>query len=377
MQETHQALGSTGDQPAPAYLECPVVVDGVVISSIADHSRFETAGLSDIFPLLSSPDPSSANSSRFSIDGSHLENISDNLRLSPKTRSHHRRTASSSSIPQRSKFANFGRSAPFRAHDANRETQQPAVLAGDRPTPLQLPKLAIPKNDRFQPSGILPVPPPPFHIPHSSLWSSQNCTEMFFFGQRHGQPRNANGTLPGTVGLTTGSPMARSGDAIVSPESIPAAGGDASRRSRLFTRSLMGSIFSRKPSSTFDGQRETTLSPVSPLSGTSAVGQSTSWLASSTATKGNELRMCEVCETDLPATDFPQPTSQCQHRLQTCRTCVEAWIAVNLNTQSPDRIVCPEPYCGKPLEHADIARFSPADTFALSAAPPPRLRTPH
>jgi hypothetical protein len=388
MQETPQALGTkptvTRDQPAPAYLECPVVVDGVVIASIADHSRYEMAGLSDIFPLSSSPAPSSANSSRFSIDGTHLESISDNLRLSPKLRSHHKRTASSSSIPQRSKFANFGRSAPSRTHDANYETEQPGVPAGFRATPLQLPKLAIPKTDRLQPSSIIPVPTQPFRLPDSPPWGNQRRTEMSMFFHQRGRRRssvepgqgsgNANRSLRSPVGFTNSSRAAQfpaSGDYIMSPEPPSPAGGDTSQRSRPFTRRLMGSIFNRKPSVS-DGQTpatETRISPVSPLSAASAVGRSASWPASPTDTEANAPRMCHVCEDNHPAKHFPRTTSQCLHPLDTCRACVAAWIAASMDGDDPDRILCPDSTCGKTLEHADIARLTPADIFEPSDAP--------
>ena len=389
MQETLQALRTkptvTRDQPTPAYLECPVVVDGVVIASIADHSRYETAGLSDIFPLLSSPAPSSANSSRFSIDGTHLESISDNLRLSPQSRSHHKRTASSSSFPQRSKFANFGRSAPSRTHDANCETERPGVPTGFRATPLQLPKLDIPETDRLQPSSIIPVPTPPFRLPDSPPWDHQTRTEMSMFFHQTGRRRssvepgqgsgNANRSLEEPSGIHQLPPrwleFPASGDHITSPESPSPAGGDTSQRSRSFTHRLIGSIFNRKPSVS-DGQTpatETRISPVSPLSAASAVGRSASWLASPTDTEANALRMCRVCEDSHPATHFPRTTSQCLHPLHTCRACVAAWIAASMDGDDPDRILCPDSTCGKTLEHADIARLTPAGIFEPSDAP--------
>ncbi len=219
---TLQPLGTkpAADQsrPQPAYLTCPVVVDGVVITSIADHARFESAGLSDIFPLLPSSAPSSAKPSRLSIDGANLEDISDNLRLSPNSRPHHKRAASASSfLLQRSKFANFGRAAPSRTSQ-NPELGQLDVQSGYRATPLQLPKLAIPKNGTLLPSSIVPVPTPPVPLPPSPPESAQKHADMMLLHHRdslrshslgQGPPQNAIGSPVSWLFNTGGGPGRR------------------------------------------------------------------------------------------------------------------------------------------------------------------------
>lgn len=397
---------SDQSRPPPAYLTCPIMVDGVVITSIADHARFESAGLSDVFPLLPSSAPTSANSSRFSIDGANLENISDSL-LAPKPKLHHRRTASASSfLLQRSKFANFGRAAPSRISQSA-EAEQLDLQSAFRATPLQLPKLAIPKNDKLLPSSIIPVPTPPIRPP--PVESSQTLADATSFHRRdsrpsnqprQGPPQNGNrspiswlfntgvGTdsrreETGSPGYThwSDSPGTQSPESAneISPFSINSAGNTSRNSRHSLSRRLIDTIFNRGPSSD-DGQTptkpdtETRTSPVSPLA--PSPDHAASWLASPTETVA-ERRECVVCAAEHPAAHFPRPTARCAHDHRTCRACVAAWVASGAGGaggEGPARVVrCPERGCAQIMTPADVAE---AALFERPVHPPPDSSTP-
>ena len=79
----------------------------------------------------------------------------------------------------------------------------------------------------------------------------------------------------------------------------------------------------------------------------------------------SETRDCIVCGDTKPAPDFPAkpPTSVCEHTSQTCTSCLQSWMASEIDTKGTEGIKCPE--CPQTLSYADIQRAVSPSTFAI------------
>ena len=91
------------------------------------------------------------------------------------------------------------------------------------------------------------------------------------------------------------------------------------------------------------------------------------------------LRDCAVCGDSKDPLEFPAkaPTAACEHSVQTCKQCLESWMASEFDTKGTEGINCPE--CTQTLSYQDVQQAASIATFeaydkisvrnALSALP--------
>jgi hypothetical protein len=72
---------------------------------------------------------------------------------------------------------------------------------------------------------------------------------------------------------------------------------------------------------------------------------------------------CAVCGDEKIIKDgFPDMiTAKCRHDVHTCKKCLQAWIASQLDTAAWDMIHCPE--CKRRLKHGDVKKYAVKDVF--------------
>ncbi|KAH8675961.1 hypothetical protein BX600DRAFT_190897 [Xylariales sp. PMI_506] len=83
--------------------------------------------------------------------------------------------------------------------------------------------------------------------------------------------------------------------------------------------------------------------------------QEQGWLVTATES-------CVVCGDDKKVFEMPrQVTRACEHKPSTCRECAGQWIASSLETQSWDRLRCPE--CPQLLQFQDVRNLASQEVF--------------
>lgn len=75
-----------------------------------------------------------------------------------------------------------------------------------------------------------------------------------------------------------------------------------------------------------------------------------------------KTRRCIICDEDMLEDHFPsQVTQQCSHDTYTCKSCIQAWLASQLQQRGWDMIVCPE--CSSHLHQDDMQNHADRDTY--------------
>ena len=75
-----------------------------------------------------------------------------------------------------------------------------------------------------------------------------------------------------------------------------------------------------------------------------------------------KTRRCIVCDEDMSEDHFPsQVTQQCSHDTYICKSCIQAWLASQLQQRGWDMIVCPE--CSSHLHQDDMENHADRDTY--------------
>ncbi|OCK78731.1 hypothetical protein K432DRAFT_383655 [Lepidopterella palustris CBS 459.81] len=73
-------------------------------------------------------------------------------------------------------------------------------------------------------------------------------------------------------------------------------------------------------------------------------------------------RSCMVCSDEVPDEGFPtQVTTYCTHKVWTCKSCVQSWLASQLQNNGWDMVNCPE--CLYHLDAEDMERNADKETF--------------
>lgn len=82
------------------------------------------------------------------------------------------------------------------------------------------------------------------------------------------------------------------------------------------------------------------------------------------AAEAARLRDCAVCGDEKDILEFPakSATAACEHTPQTCKECLESWMASEFETKGTEGIKCPE--CTETLDYSDVQQAASAMTFA-------------
>ena len=77
-----------------------------------------------------------------------------------------------------------------------------------------------------------------------------------------------------------------------------------------------------------------------------------------------EKTECTPCGRTLAASAVFKrlPTKTCAHDSHTCKSCLKAWIDAQLETNTFDKLACPE--CPGVMDHAKVKAFATKETFA-------------
>ena len=72
---------------------------------------------------------------------------------------------------------------------------------------------------------------------------------------------------------------------------------------------------------------------------------------------------CTTCGRTLTASSFPKylPTDDCRHLINTCRSCLKQWLAVQVENTTYDSISCPE--CPEIMQNSDMKLHAATDTY--------------
>ncbi|TKA74350.1 hypothetical protein B0A55_05514 [Friedmanniomyces simplex] len=73
---------------------------------------------------------------------------------------------------------------------------------------------------------------------------------------------------------------------------------------------------------------------------------------------------CTICGRALAASSLPDHLApdHCEHLINTCKQCVKAWIAAQLDSTTYDRVSCPE--CPEIMTKADVKQMAAKDVYA-------------
>ncbi|KAH8679061.1 hypothetical protein BGZ60DRAFT_402440 [Tricladium varicosporioides] len=75
-------------------------------------------------------------------------------------------------------------------------------------------------------------------------------------------------------------------------------------------------------------------------------------------------RNCAICSENLPIGDFPPSvTNRCGHPSAFCISCIQNWIAAQVNDGIFNEIYCPGEICSQRLRYRDIKRHATWDTY--------------
>lgn len=88
--------------------------------------------------------------------------------------------------------------------------------------------------------------------------------------------------------------------------------------------------------------------------------------AESSAGKKSGYRQCNVCDKRLMTSNSPKrtPSRTCEHEVETCTGCTQAWVATKIEEGAWKAIPCPS--CPKVLEHADVRKAAEWDVYQRS-----------
>lgn len=70
---------------------------------------------------------------------------------------------------------------------------------------------------------------------------------------------------------------------------------------------------------------------------------------------------CSTCSRKLAASSFPKITAQCKHAASTCKACVKNWLAISLNSNTFDKVACPE--CPERMQNEDMKKHAAKDVY--------------
>jgi hypothetical protein len=75
-------------------------------------------------------------------------------------------------------------------------------------------------------------------------------------------------------------------------------------------------------------------------------------------------RDCVICGSEKATSSFPRkpPTSTCKHEVNTCTLCTKTHITVQLDSNTHDKLACPE--CPEILQNADVKRLGTKQAHA-------------
>ena len=87
------------------------------------------------------------------------------------------------------------------------------------------------------------------------------------------------------------------------------------------------------------------------------------------ATELNEIatrqitRDCKICGESRLEFHFVSATFNCQHQIDYCSECLQAWISSTLEDRGWDSIRCPATECGSTLKTEEIQMHADRETF--------------
>lgn len=84
-------------------------------------------------------------------------------------------------------------------------------------------------------------------------------------------------------------------------------------------------------------------------------------------------RECGICNDSKWNCDFVSATQDCQHEVDYCTTCLQAWISSSLERNGWDNIRCPESECAVKLGVGNIQQHADRETFEKHVLRPPSL----
>lgn len=72
---------------------------------------------------------------------------------------------------------------------------------------------------------------------------------------------------------------------------------------------------------------------------------------------------CSTCDRDLAASAFfkTRSTKRCAHQVHTCKTCLKAWLTMQLESTTYDKLSCPQ--CPEIMQHADVKRCATKEAY--------------